>query len=35
MKKLLIFDAYGTLLSTGTGSLDAVRKILELQEKEV
>lgn len=35
MKKLLIFDAYGTLLSTGTGSLDAVRKILALQEKEI
>lgn len=32
MKKLIIFDAYGTLISTGTGSLDAVRRILELAE---
>ena len=35
MKKLLIFDAYGTLLSTGTGSLEATKKILALQEKEI
>ncbi len=35
MKKLLIFDAYGTLLSTGTGSLDATEKILALQDKEI
>ena len=33
MKKLLIFDAYGTLFSTGTGSVDAARKILKLQEQ--
>lgn len=35
MKKLLIFDAYGTLISTGNGSLEAVKKILALQEKEI
>ena len=35
MKKLLIFDAYGTLLSTGTGSLEATKKILALQKKEL
>lgn len=35
MKKLLIFDAYGTLLSTGKGSLEATKKILDLQEKEI
>lgn len=35
MKKLLIFDAYGTLLSTGTGSLEATKQILALQEKEI
>lgn len=35
MKKLLIFDAYGTLLSTGTGSLDATEKILALQDKKI
>lgn len=35
MKKLLIFDAYGTLLSTGTGSLDATEKILALQDKTI
>ena len=33
--KLIIFDAYGTLISTGTGSLDAVRKILSLLEKDI
>lgn len=27
-KKLVIFDVYGTLLSTGTGSVDAARSIL-------
>lgn len=35
MKKLLIFDAYGTLLSTGSGSVDAVRKILALQPQAI
>lgn len=33
--KLIIFDAYGTLISTGTGSLDAVKKILALQDKDI
>lgn len=28
MKKAIIFDVYGTLISTGTGSVDATRKIL-------
>ena len=28
MKKLLIFDAYGTLLSTGRGSVAACEQIL-------
>jgi 2-haloalkanoic acid dehalogenase type II len=35
MKKLLIFDAYGTLISTGTGSVDSTRRILELQEQKI
>lgn len=35
MKKLLIFDAYGTLISTGKGSLAAVRKILALQPQQI
>lgn len=35
MKRLLIFDAYGTLISTGNGSVEAVKKILSLQEKEI
>lgn len=34
-KRLLIFDAYGTLISTGKGSINAVKKILSLQEKEI
>lgn len=29
--KLIIFDVYGTLISTGSGSVDATRKILSLQ----
>lgn len=29
MIKYIIFDAYGTLISTGTGSIDATIKILE------
>ncbi len=33
--KLIIFDVYGTLISTGTGSLDAVKKILALQDKAI
>ncbi len=35
MKQLLIFDAYGTLISTGRGSIDAVNKILSLQNKTI
>ncbi len=35
MKKLLIFDAYGTLISTGNGSIKAAEKILSLQEKPI
>ena len=30
MIKAIIFDAYGTLISTGNGSVEAARKILEL-----
>lgn len=33
--KLIIFDVYGTLISTGTGSLDAVKRILALQDKDI
>lgn len=33
--KLIIFDVYGTLISTGSGSVDAVRKILSLQNKNI
>lgn len=35
MKKLLIFDAYGTLLSTGHGSVSACEQILALQDKPI
>lgn len=35
MKKLLIFDAFGTLISTGSGSITATRKILALQDREI
>ena len=35
MKKLLIFDAYGTLLSTGRGSVAACEQILALQDKVI
>lgn len=28
MIKYILFDAYGTLISTGSGSIDAARKIL-------
>ena len=35
MKRLLIFDAYGTLFSTGNGSIEATRKILSLQDKVI
>lgn len=30
MLKAIVFDAYGTLISTGTGSVDAAQKILDL-----
>lgn len=33
--KVIIFDAYGTLISTGTGSIDATKKILSLQTKKI
>jgi len=35
MKKLLIFDAYGTLISTGNGSITACEKILALQKQKI
>jgi len=35
MKKILIFDAYGTLISTGNGSIEATKRILALQDKEI
>ena len=35
MKKAIIFDAYGTLISTGSGSSDAVKKILKKIELSV
>lgn len=35
MKKLLIFDAYGTLISTGNGSIEAVERMLSLQDKAI
>lgn len=34
-KTLLIFDVYGTIISTGNGSVSAVEKILALQEKPI
>ena len=33
MIKAILFDAYGTLISTGTGSLDAAEKILALNHR--
>lgn len=33
MIKALIFDAYGTLISTGNGSINAAQKILELNNR--
>lgn len=35
MKKLLIFDIYGTLISTGSGSVDSCKKILALQDQNI
>ncbi|MDE5670244.1 MAG: HAD family hydrolase [Eubacterium sp.] len=34
-KTLLIFDVYGTIISTGNGSINAVESILSLQDKSV
>ena len=31
---MIIFDEYGTLISTGSGSFDATRKILSLQNEK-
>ncbi len=35
MIKAVVFDAYGTLISTGTGSLDATKKILGLYDSPI
>lgn len=35
MIKAVVFDAYGTLISTGTGSLDATQKILDLHHAQI
>lgn len=35
MIKAVVFDAYGTLISTGTGSLDATKKILDLYDSPI
>ena len=35
MIKAVVFDAYGTLLSTGTGSLDAAQRILDLHDSAI
>jgi len=35
MIKAVVFDAYGTLISTGTGSVDAAQKILDLHGSEL
>ena len=35
MIKAVVFDAYGTLISTGTGSLDAAQKILDLHGSSI
>ncbi len=34
MIKAIVFDAYGTLISTGTGSVDATREILKKRGRE-
>ncbi len=34
MIKAIIFDAYGTLIDTGTGSVDAAREILKKRRRE-
>ena len=33
--KMIIFDAYGTLLSTGDGSVRATERILALQPRDI
>ena len=35
MKKLLIFDAFGTLINCGNGSIKSCEKILALQDKDI
>lgn len=35
MIKAVVFDAYGTLISTGTGSLEAAQKILDLHRSSI
>ena len=35
MIKAVVFDVYGTLISTGTGSLDATQKILDLHSSPI
>ena len=35
MIKAVVFDVYGTLISTGNGSLDAAQKILDLHSSDV
>lgn len=35
MTKAVVFDVYGTLISTGTGSVDAAQKILELHGADI
>ncbi|MDE5604488.1 MAG: HAD family hydrolase, partial [Eubacterium sp.] len=35
MKTLFIFDVYGTIISTGNGSINAAKSILSLQDKAI
>ena len=35
MKKLIILDAFGTVISTANGSVEACEKILALQPREI
>lgn len=35
MERLLIFDAYGTLISTGTGSIEATKKYYPYRKKRL
>lgn len=34
MIKIIVFDAYGTLISTGNGSINATKKILEYRKQQ-